>query len=210
MRNPIRSMPDWALRAESPSPVSSTWASLVDLSQDPGSTPRPRKNSDEVRDHAVWPSSSEYMDIDGGDIVEGRWFTQHRGGSAAAAGGHRSTRPRPLDLFGGQGSARSERIRIIGSSEPGPEPVHHVIGLYRPPAEPLRGLQQSHYVMVPFDIRSDKYMNGSGTAMIWFVVSSPEPGACRSKTSLDVVRTRGCGRLRGLGPNEVRKMTSRS
>ena len=140
----------------------------------------------------LYAVDSEYMDIDGGDVVDGRWFTRTE-----------DQRRRPvaivdsvtaLDLWEGR-DPLSQKM-YVGRPNRDRTPFT-TIGLYRPPQNLFSGLA-SHYVMIPFS-SALKYMR-FWDRMIWFTVM-PEEGV-PLEDALDVVRSR-MRTLRALGPKQA-------
>ncbi len=134
---------------------------------------------------------SEFMEIDNGDIIDGRFLT--------ASENQRSTPVAVIDtavaadLFGGL-DPLGRRIRI-GRVE-GKQSSFEVIGIYRPPANLFAGFA-THYVLVPF-WAADKHLD------VWnrlvTLVVRPNPGVSLEE-AVDVVHAR-TRQLRGLKPGE--------
>jgi len=135
---------------------------------------------------------ADYMEIDGGDLVDGRFFTRTE-----------EQRRRPvavidsataLDLYGGLDPLR----KTLNVGRPGGRrSPFRSIGIYRPPANLFAGLA-THYVFVPFSTAL-KYL-GVWERMVWFTVKPAE--GVPLETALDVVRTR-MRQLRGLRPDQA-------
>jgi len=134
---------------------------------------------------------SEFMDMDGGDLVDGRFFTATE-----------ESRRRPVavidsataaDLFGGL-DPLGRRFNI---GRPGNRQApFQVVGVYRPPANFFVGLQ-SHYVYTPFS--SLKKSVGVWDRMVYFVVKPHD--SVELEDALSTVRTR-MRQLRGLNPGQ--------
>jgi putative ABC transport system permease protein len=140
---------------------------------------------------SLYGVNAEYMEMDGGDLVDGRFFTASE-----------ETRRRPVavidsataaDLFGGL-DPLGRRINI---GQPGRRQApFEVVGVYRPPDNFFMGLQ-SHYVFAPFS-SLDKSV-GIWDRMVYFVVK-PHDGV-ELEEALDAVRSR-MRQLRGLDPGQ--------
>ncbi|MCK5489626.1 MAG: ABC transporter permease [Gemmatimonadetes bacterium] len=140
---------------------------------------------------SLYGVDAEYMEIDGGDLVDGRFFTASE-----------ETRRRPVavidsataaDLFGGL-DPLGRRFNI---GRPGRRQApFQVIGIYRPPDNFFMGLK-SHYVFTPF--ASLKKSVGVWDRMVYFVVK-PHEGV-ELDEALAAVGTR-MRQLRGLNPGE--------
>lgn len=134
---------------------------------------------------------SDFMEIDNGDIVDGRFIS--------AAENERRTAVAVIDtataadLFGGLDPI-GRRIRL-GRVE-GKQSIFEVVGVYRPPANLFAGFA-SHYVLVPF-WAADKHLD------VWdrlvSLVIRPEPGVSL-EAAVDVVHAR-MRQLRSLKPGE--------
>ncbi|MDX1577125.1 MAG: ABC transporter permease [Gemmatimonadota bacterium] len=161
-------------------------AAFVDLGQ---SGYRASWRSIEV-DISLYGVSPDFLEIDNGDLIDGRWFTESEAerrvpvaviDSATAA-----------DLFGGLDPLGRD-IRISGRRDAA---VFQVIGIYRPPANLFAGLA-THWVMVPFS-SADKLLR-VWDRMINFIVR-PEPDV-PTQVALDVTHAR-MRQLRDLKPGD--------
>ena len=161
-------------------------AAMVDLG---GAGYEASWNSGEV-EISLFGVSSDFLEIDNGDIIDGRWFTnveaERRANvvvidSATAA-----------DLFGGL-DPLGRNIRITGARD---ETSLRVIGIYRPPANLFAGLA-THYVMAPFETL-DKNLR------VWdrsiSIIVRPEPSVDLQE-AIDAVHAR-MRMIRGLDPGE--------
>lgn len=133
----------------------------------------------------------EFMEIDNGDIVDGRFLT--------ASENLRSTPVAVidtavvLDLFGGLDPlGRRIRIGLVDAKQA----TFEVIGVYSPPANLFAGFA-THYVLVPY-WAADKHLD------VWdrlvSLVIRPNPGVSLEE-AVDVVHAR-TRQLRGLAPGE--------
>ncbi|MCG8467196.1 MAG: ABC transporter permease [Gemmatimonadetes bacterium] len=141
----------------------------------------------EIALYAVGP---DYLEIDAGDIIDGRWFTVAEAERRAEVTIVDSATA--YDLFGGLDPiGRDIRIgrRSQGAS-------FKIIGIYRKPDNLFAGLE-SHWVWIPFST-GDKVLP-IWDRMISFIVR-PEPGV-ELERAKDAV-TAGLRRLRGVGPGE--------
>ncbi|MGH7540770.1 MAG: ABC transporter permease [Gemmatimonadota bacterium] len=161
-------------------------SALVDLS---GSGYEAMWSSQEV-EISLYGVGSDYLEIDNGDLIDGRWFTRTEEGRRAAVAVIDSATAQ--DLFGGL-DPLGRRIRLDGG---GDAATFDVIGVYRPPANLFAGFQ-SHYVWLPF-ATADKYLS-VWDRMISFVVR-PEPDVSLPR-ALDLVHAR-MRQIRDLGPGE--------
>ncbi len=145
--------------------------------------------SDEV-EISLYGVSSDYLEIGGGDITAGRWFTaveEERRSMVAIVDSSVA-----YDLFG-QLNPLGRQIRI-GRGRSGA--MFEIIGLFKAPDNLFAGFE-SHYVWVPF-AAADKALP-VWDRMINFVVR-PEPGV-ELQTALDATHAR-MRQLRALGPGE--------
>lgn len=140
---------------------------------------------------ALYGVDADYMDIDGGDLADGRFFT---------ATEDRRRRPVAVidsatgrDLFAGR-DPLGKRI-ALGQPWTSKSPFE-TVGIYRPP-ENLFAALQSHYVFVPFTAAL-KYME-VWDRMVWFTVG-PHDGVTIEE-ALAAVRSR-MRQLRKLGPEQ--------
>jgi putative ABC transport system permease protein len=139
---------------------------------------------------SLYGVSSDFLEIDNGDIIDGRWFTGVEAERRANVVVIDSATA--VDLFGGL-DPLDRNIRISGGRA---ETSLRVIGVYRPPANLFAGFA-TNYVMMPFET-ADKNLN-VWDRQITFVVR-PEPDS-DLQASLDVVHGR-MRQLRGLQPGE--------
>jgi putative ABC transport system permease protein len=140
---------------------------------------------------SLYAVNSEYMEMDGGDLVDGRFFTAAE-----------ESRRRPVavidsataaDLFGGL-DPLGRRFNI---GQPGRRQApFEVVGVYRPPDNLFMSFQ-SHYVFAPF-ASLDKSV-GIWDRMVYFVVK-PHEGV-ELEEALEVVGSR-MRQLRGLEPGQ--------
>ena len=140
---------------------------------------------------SLYAVNAEYMDMDGGDLVDGRFFTAAE-----------ESRRRPVavidsataaDLFGGL-DPLGRRFNI---GQPGQtQAPFEVVGVYRPPDNLFMSFQ-SHYVFAPFS--SLKKSVGIWDRMVYFVVKPHD--SVTLETALEAVRTR-MRQLRGLSPGQ--------
>ncbi len=133
---------------------------------------------------------ADYIEISGGDIIAGRWFTQSEADRRAAVTVIDSATA--VGLFGTRDPIGRD-IRISRGSE---NARVRVVGIYRVPANLFAGLV-SHYVWMPF-ATSDKLLR-VWDRQISFVVR-PEP-EMELQAALDVTRAR-MRQLRGLDVGE--------
>lgn len=177
--------PRWARELQRIPEIQSASA-FVDLS---GSGYEASYLGDEV-EISLYGVSSDFLEIDSGDIIDGRWFTNSEAerrtpvaviDSATAA-----------DLFPGLDPLGRD-IRISGQRDGF---AFRVIGVYRPPANLFAGFQ-THWVMIPFPT-ADKVLR-IWDRMITFVVR-PYPEV-DLQTALDVTHAK-MRSLRGLQPDE--------
>jgi putative ABC transport system permease protein len=140
---------------------------------------------------SLYAVNSEYMEMDGGDLIDGRFFTAVE-----------ESRRRPVavidsataaDLFGGLDPlGRRFNVGMPGRRQA----PFEVVGVYRPPDNLFMGFQ-SHYVLAPFG--SLEKSVGIWDRMVYFLVK-PHEGV-ELETALDAVRTR-MRQLRGLDPGQ--------
>jgi len=162
-------------------------AAMVDLSQ---SGYQGSWHSAEV-EISLYGVSSDYLEIDNGDIIDGRWFTRAEAERRTPVAVIDSATA--FDLFGGL-DPLGRTMRVSGSRDGAP---FRVIGIYRPPANLFAGFA-THYVMVPF-ATADKVLS-VWDRMITFVIR-PEPDV-KLEEAIDVVHAR-MRRLRGLAPGDA-------
>ena len=129
---------------------------------------------------------ADYIEISGGDVIAGRWFTQSEADRRAAVTVIDSATA--VGLFGTRDPIGRD-IRISRGSE---NAKVRVVGIYRVPANLFAGLV-SHYVWMPF-ATADKLLR-VWDRQISFIVR-PEPET-ELQTALDATRAR-MRQLRGL------------
>ena len=173
--------PEWAKELGRIEGIQSA-APIVDLA---GSGYEASSGGDRV-EIGLYGVGADYIEISGGDIIAGRWFTQSEADrraavtvidSATAAGLFGTRNPIGRDIRVSRGSENA-RVRVVG--------------IYRVPANLFAGLV-SHYVWMPF-ATADKLLR-VWDRQISFVVR-PEPGT-ELQTALDATRAR-MRQLRGL------------
>ncbi len=142
-------------------------------------------------DISLYGVSADYLELDAGDIVDGRWFTfsEDERRSAVAVIDIETAE----DLFGGLDPLG--RMIRIGSGR-GDQVAVKVIGVYKPPANLFAGLA-SHYVWLPF-ATTDKHLR-AWDRMITFGVR-PEDGV-DVPHAMDLVNAR-MRQIRRLKPGE--------
>lgn len=150
-----------------------------------------RFGSQEVR-LSLYAVDAAYLEIDSGDMTDGRWFTQaedDRGtpvvviDSAVAEDLFEGRDPIGRDISIGLPRRGSARFRVIGT--------------YRQPENLFAGLA-SHWAFIPFNA-ADKHLNIWDRMTAFTVRPSPE---LTLDQGLDVVRGR-LRQLRGLGPGQA-------
>ncbi|WP_420439165.1 ABC transporter permease [Candidatus Palauibacter sp.] len=161
-------------------------APIVDLA---GSGYEASSEGDRV-EIGLYGVGADYIEISGGDIIAGRWFTQSEADRRAAVTVIDSATA--VGLFGTRDPIGRD-IRISRGSE---NARVRVVGIYRVPANFFAGLV-SHYVWMPF-ATADKLLR-VWDRQISFVVQ-PEP-EMELQAALDVTRAR-MRRLRGLDIGE--------
>jgi putative ABC transport system permease protein len=141
---------------------------------------------------SLYGVDANYMEIDGGDLADGRFFTaieEQRRRPVAVIDSATA-----LDLY--QGS--DPLLKTLNLGRPGlRKSPFQSVGIYRPPKNLFAGLQ-SHYVFIPFSAAM-KYMR-VWDRMIWFTVR-PHDGVTIDE-ALEAVRSR-MRQLRGLGPGQA-------
>ena len=157
-------------------------APIVDLA---GSGYEASSGGDRV-EIGLYGVGADYIEISGGDIIAGRWFTQSEADRRAAVTVIDSATA--VGLFGTRNPIGRD-IRISRGSE---NARVRVVGIYRVPANLFAGLV-SHYVWMPF-ATADKLLR-VWDRQISFVVR-PEPDT-ELQTALDATRAR-MRQLRGL------------
>jgi putative ABC transport system permease protein len=134
---------------------------------------------------------SDYIEIDQGDIIDGRFWTRGEEERRAAVAVIDSAAA--ADVFGGLDPIG----RTIKMGRPGdPGATFRVIGVYRPPANLFAGFN-THYVLVPF-WTAQKYLD-FWDRLVTFIVR-PEPGV-ELQEAQDIVHAR-MRQLRGLRPGQ--------
>ena len=161
-------------------------AAFVDLSQE---SYEARVESERV-EISLLGAGSDYLEIDGGDIMAGRWFTRAEADRRAQVTVIDSATA--VDLFGNRDPLDRE-IRIGRGNEAA---VFRVIGIYRVAPNLFAGLA-THWVWVPF-ATADKVLR-VWDRMISFVVR-PEP-EMELQMAIDATHAR-MRQLRGLQPGE--------
>jgi len=165
-------------------------AAYVDLSGSNYQASASYRGAAERVDISLVGAGSDFLEIDNGDIIDGRWFTQSEADRRSAVAVIDSAVA--ADLFPGRDPLGRD-IRI-GSGQGGAS--FRVIGVYRPPANLFAGFQ-THYVMIPFET-ADKDL-AVWDRMISFVIRpEPEMGL---QEAIDVVHAR-MRMLRDLKPGE--------
>jgi len=140
---------------------------------------------------SLYAVNADYMEMDGGDLVDGRFFTAAEDSRNRAVAVIDSATA--ADLFGGL-DPLGRRINI---GQPGRRQApFEVVGVYRPPDNLFMGFQ-SHYVFAPFS--SIEKTVGIWDRMVYFVVK-PHEGV-EIEVALDDVRSR-MRQLRGLSPEQ--------
>ncbi|MDE2721425.1 MAG: FtsX-like permease family protein [Gemmatimonadales bacterium] len=157
-------------------------APIVDLA---GSGYEASSGGDRV-EIGLYGVGADYIEISGGDIIAGRWFTQSEADRRAAVTVIDSATA--VELFGTRDPIGRD-IRVSRGSE---NARVRVVGIYRVPANLFAGLV-SHYVWMPF-ATADKLLR-VWDRQISFVVR-PEPET-ELQTALDATRAR-MRQLRGL------------
>ncbi len=140
---------------------------------------------------ALVGASAIYMEIDNGDITDGRFFTATEDERRAAVAVIDSATA--VDLFGNRDPIGRD-IMIGERGEPGAR--FRVVGVYRPPPNLFAKLQ-NHYVFVPF-WAADKYFDPWDRLMSYVI--RPNEGVSL-EVALDAVRGR-MRQLRGLSPGQ--------
>lgn len=157
-------------------------APIVDLA---GSGYEASSGGDRV-EIGLYGVGADYIEISGGDIIAGRWFTQSEADRRAAVTVIDSATA--VELFGTRDPIGRD-IRVSRGSE---NARVRVVGIYRVPANLFAGLV-SHYVWMPF-ATADKLLR-VWDRQISFIVR-PEPET-ELQTALDATRAR-MRQLRGL------------
>ncbi|MFQ5690547.1 MAG: ABC transporter permease [Gemmatimonadota bacterium] len=154
-------------------------SAVADLSQS-GYRASWRSNSVDIALAAV---GADFLEIDNGDLIDGRFFTRSEEERRTAVVVIDSATA--VDLFGAL-DPLGRTIRVAGRRDGS---RFRVIGVYRPPANLFAGLA-NHYVYLPF-AAADKYLN------LWnrlvSIVVRPEPD-----TPLDDALSVVHGRMRQL------------
>ena len=173
--------PEWAKELGRIEGIQSA-APVVDLA---GSGYEASSGGDRV-EIGLYGVGADYIEISGGDVIAGRWFTQSEADRRAAVTVIDSATA--VGLFGTRNPIGRD-IRISRGSE---NAKVRVVGIYRVPANLFAGLV-SHYVWMPF-ATADKLLR-VWDRQISFVVR-PEPET-ELQTALDATRAR-MRQLRGL------------
>ena len=173
--------PEWAKELGRIEGIQSA-APIVDLA---GSGYEASSGGDRV-EIGLYGVGADYIEISGGDIVSGRWFTQSESDRRAAVTVIDSATA--VELFGTRDPIGRD-IRISRGSE---NARVRVVGIYRVPANLFAGLV-SHYVWMPF-ATADKLLR-VWDRQISFIVR-PEPET-ELQAALDATRAR-MRQLRGL------------
>ena len=173
--------PEWAKELGRIEGIQSA-APIVDLA---GSGYEASSGGDRV-EIGLYGVGADYIEISGGDIISGRWFTQSESDRRAPVTVIDSATA--VELFGTRDPIGRD-IRISRGSE---NARVRVVGIYRVPANLFAGLV-SHYVWMPF-ATADKLLR-VWDRQISFIVR-PEPET-ELQTALDVTRAR-MRQLRGL------------
>ena len=177
--------PEWAKELGRIEGIQSA-APVVDLA---GSGYEASSGGDRV-EIGLYGVGADYIEISGGDVIAGRWFTQSEADRRAAVTVIDSATA--VGLFGTRDPIGRD-IRISRGSE---NARVRVVGIYRVPANLFAGLV-SHYVWMPF-ATADKLLR-VWDRQISFVVR-PEPET-ELQTALDATRAR-MRQLRGLQVGE--------
>ncbi len=177
--------PEWAKELGRIEGIQSA-APVVDLA---GSGYEASSGGDRV-EIGLYGVGADYIEISGGDVIAGRWFTQSEADRRAAVTVIDSATA--VGLFGTRNPIGRD-IRISRGSE---NARVRVVGIYRVPANLFAGLV-SHYVWMPF-ATADKLLR-VWDRQISFVVR-PEPET-ELQAALDATRAR-MRQLRGLQVGE--------
>ncbi|MXW67209.1 MAG: ABC transporter permease [Gemmatimonadales bacterium] len=177
--------PEWAKELGRIEGIRSA-APVVDLA---GSGYEASSGGDRV-EIGLYGVGADYIEISGGDIISGRWFTQSEADRRAAVTVIDSATA--VGLFGTRDPIGRD-IRISRGSE---NARVRVVGIYRVPANLFAGLV-SHYVWMPF-ATADKLLR-VWDRQISFIVR-PEPET-ELQAALDATRAR-MRQLRGLEVGE--------
>ncbi len=161
-------------------------SAMVDLG---GSGYEASAGSDRV-EISLYGVGADFLEIDNGDIIEGRWFSESEASRRTQVAVIDSATA--VDLFGNR-NALGRRIRIGRRSDGS---TFRVIGVYRPPANLFAGFA-THYVMIPFDT-ADKVLR-VWDRMVSFIVR-PE-AETDLETALDMTHAK-MRQLRGLRVGE--------
>ena len=177
--------PEWAKELARIPGIQSA-APVVDLA---GSGYEASSGGDRV-EIGLYGVGADYIEISGGDVIAGRWFTQSEADRRAAVTVIDSATA--VGLFGTRDPIGRD-IRISRGNE---NARVRVVGIYRVPANLFAGFV-SHYVWMPF-ATADKLLR-VWDRQISFVVR-PEPET-ELQTALDATRAR-MRQLRGLDIGE--------
>ena len=176
--------PEWAKELERIQGIQSA-VSVVNL----GSGNEASSGGDRV-EVGLYGVGADYIEISGGDVIAGRWFTQSEANRRAAVTVIDSATA--VGLFGTRDPIGRD-IRISRGSE---NARVRVVGIYRAPANLFAGLA-SHYVWMPF-ATADKLLRVWDREMSFVVRPEPET---ELQTALDATRAR-MRQLRRLRPGE--------
>jgi putative ABC transport system permease protein len=139
---------------------------------------------------SLYGTGADYLEIDNGDIVQGRWWTESESERRTQVTVIDSATA--FDLFG----SRNPLGRDINIGRRGESASFKVIGIYRPPANLFAGFA-THYVFVPFPT-ADKVLQ-VWDRMLSFIVR-PKPDVPLQQ-ALDVTHAR-LRQIRNLKPGE--------
>jgi len=173
--------PEWAKELGRIEGIRSA-APIVDLA---GSGYEASAGGDRV-EIGLYGVGADYIEISGGDIIAGRWFTQSEADRRAAVTVIDSATA--VGLFGTRDPIGRD-IRISRGSE---NARVRVVGIYRVPANLFAGLV-SHYVWMPF-ATADKLLRVWDRQISFIVRPQPET---ELQAALDATRAR-MRQLRGL------------
>lgn len=185
LRNPPLD-PDWARELQQ-LPSIDRVTPVADLGQ---MGYRARKGSHDAR-VSLYAVGADYMEIDNGDLTDGRFFTRsedERGRAVAVVDSAVAA-----DLF--EGRDPKGDLFNLGRPDRGYAPFR-AVGIYKPPANLFAGLA-THYVFVPF-AAALKYIS-FWDRMMAFIVQPEEDASL--PVALDQVRGR-MRQLRRLEPGE--------
>jgi len=187
LRNPPLD-PDWAEEIRELAEIrdASAIANLAEF----GYQGRHRDREATVALVAVW---SNYMEIDNGDLTDGRFFTRsedRRGRPLAVVDSAVA-----LDLFGGRDPLGGDLLLSEGGGTDAGTPFQ-VVGVYDPPENLFAGFT-THYVFIPFSA-ARRYLD-FWDRLVAFVVQPGEE--VELPDAMDAVRSQ-MRQLRGLEPGQ--------